>query len=427
MIQNQTINHIIKNNDVSLVTLNNLTSEYFSDYKNEFSFIMSFYAKYGKAPDYETFLDNFPNFDVVNVNEPPSYLLEELVKDRNKRFLADNYNHIRDLLMSEDIDGALSLLRQASELSNQNISLQCVDLIEDTSRYETYLDKIDNFDKYFIKTGFKELDDILCGWDVNEDLVTIVARNGKGKSWILLKCAVAAAEQGKNVGIYSGEMSEDAVGYRVDTLIGHLSNGALLHGSGSVKNQYKQFLDNLKNKVPGHLKVITPKMINGPASVSTLRAFVEKEKLDVLFVDQHSLLVDDKRGKTPTEKASNISTDLKLLQTTKRIPVICVSQQNREKSESGEKFDTTQIAMADKIGQDSSVIIFLERDEDLLKLHLVKSRNTGDGKVLTYKVDLNTGNFSFISDDSKNSKGDSSSNLNTVEFEGNTYSQDDIF
>ena len=426
MIQNQTINYVIKNNDVSLVTLNNLTSEYFSDYKNEFNFIMSFYSKYGKAPDYETFLDNFPNFDVIDVKEPQSYLLEELVKDRNKRFLAENFNNIRDLLMSEDIDGALSVLRQASEASTQTISLQCVDLIEDTSRYDTYLDKIDNFDKYFIKTGFKELDDILCGWDVNEDLVTIVARNGKGKSWILLKCAVAAAMQGKNVGIYSGEMSEDAVGYRVDTLIGHLSNGALLHGSGSVKNQYKQFLDNIKEKCPGHLKVITPKMINGPAGVSALRAFIEKEKLDILFVDQHSLLQDDRKAKNPTEKASNISTDLKLLQTIKRIPIICVSQQNREKSDAAGGFDTSQIAMADKIGQDSSIVIFLERDGDLLKLHLVKSRNTGDGKVLTYKIDFNTGTFNFISDDSNNSKSNNDDS-DTIDYEGNTYSQDDIF
>ena len=423
MIQTQVINHILKNNDTSLVTLNNLTTDYFSDYPEEFSFIMEFYSKYGKAPDYETFLDTFPNFEVVDVKEPTSYLLDELYQDKNKRFLASNFNKIRELLIGEDVDGALNLLRQAAEKSTQTISLQCVDLLEDTSRYETYLDKIDNFDKYFIKTGFKELDNILCGWDVNEDLVTIVARNGKGKSWILLKCAVAAAEQGKNVGIYSGEMSEDAVGYRVDTLISHLSNGALLHGSGSVKNQYKEFLSTLKDRVPGHLKVITPQMINGAAGVSALRAFIEKEKLDILFVDQHSLLKDDRGGKSPVEKASNISTDLKLLQTIKRIPIVCVSQQNREKTEAAGGFDTTQIAQADKIGQDSSVVIFIERQDDLMKLHLVKSRNTGDGKVLTYKIDLNTGSFIYLDDNPQQNE----SGVSEVEYGGNYYSEDDVF
>ena len=426
MIQEQALNYVIKNNDVSLITLNNLTSDYFSDYKSEFDFIMDFYSKYGKTPDYETFLDVFPEFETIDVKEPQRYILEELTKDHNKRFLAQNFNKIRDLILNDDVEGAFAVLSEASTKASSTVSIQCVDLLENTKRLDVYLDKIDNLDKYFIKTGFKELDDIICGWDVNEDLVTIVARNGKGKSWILLKCAAGAAMQGKNVGIYSGEMSDDAVGYRLDTLIGHIPNGALLHGSGSIKNQYEAFLKSLKDKVPGHLKVITPQMLNGYASVSTLRAFVEKEKLDILFIDQHSLLIDDKRGKTPVEKASNISTDLKLLQTTKRIPVVCVSQQNREKSENGD-FDTTQIALADKIGQDSSIVIFLERDGDegeLLKMHLTKSRNTGDGKILTYRINLNTGNFNYIADKESSSSSEES---DSITYGDETYSEDDVF
>ena len=54
-------------------------------------------------------------------------------------------------------------------------------------------------------------------------------------------------------------------------------------------------------------------MINGPAGVSALRAFIEKEKLDILFVDQHSLLEDDRKAKNPVDKAANISRDLKNL------------------------------------------------------------------------------------------------------------------
>jgi replicative DNA helicase len=139
-------------------------------------------------------------------------------------------------------------------------------------------------------------------------------------------------------------------------------------------------------------------MINGPAGVSALRAFVEKYNLDVLYVDQHSLLEDDRKAKNPVEKAANISKDLKLLQVVKQIPIISVSQQNRSTVE-GKEFDTTQLAQSDRIAQDSTVIIFIERNKDLFKLHLVKSRDTENGKVLTYKVDLNTGRFTFIPED----------------------------
>ena len=417
MIQEQVLNKIIQDRDSSIVTLNNLSIDYFSDYKDEFAFIKNHIAKYSATPDMETFLSNFPDFQVITVNEPVSYLLEELMRDKNKRFLAENYTRVRQLIMDDKIDEAMQILKSASEESTTFISLQCVDILKDTSRYDSYVEKTENYDKYFIKTGFDELDQILGGWDCNEELGTIVARNGLGKSWILFKCAAAAAEQGKNVGIYSGEMSENKVGYRIDTIIGHIPNGALVHGSGSVKNEYRRFLENLSERVPGSIKILTPKMINGPAGVSALRAFVEKENLDILFIDQHSLLEDDRKAKNPVEKASNISKDLKLLQVVKRIPIISVCQQNREKLEEGKTFDTTQLAQSDRIAQDSTVIIFIERKDDLMRLHLVKSRDTENGKVITYKVDLNQGIWQYIPDDK-------SSDAN---IESSGYSEDEVF
>ena len=422
MIQCQMLNKIIQDRDASIITLNNLTADYFSDYKQEFWFIKEHLDEYGNIPDSTTFLNKFPNFEYFEVHESLNYLLTELFNDKNKRFLAEKFNKIRNYIASNDIDSAMQLLREASEQSTSSISLQCVDLIHDTSRYERYLDRIDNKDKYFIKTGFKELDDVICGWDCNEDLVTIVARNGLGKSWILFRCAAAAAKQGKRVGIYSGEMSEDSVGYRIDTLVGNINNGALMHGGSSVKNEYKRFLDTLSEKIQGELFVLTPKMINGPATVSALRAFVEKYNLDVLFVDQHSLLEDDRKAKDKTEKASNISKDLKLLQSVKRIAVVCVSQQNREKLEEG-TFDTTQIAMSDRIGQDSSVVIFIERKDDLLKLHIQKSRNSGSGQILTYRVDLNKGIFQFVPSEKDVQAVPGSSDVSGYD----SYSEDEVF
>ena len=102
--------------------------------------------------------------------------------------------------------------------------------------------KIDSFDKYYVKTGFMELDEVIGGWDRIEELATIVARPGIGKSWVLLKCAIAAVEQGLNVGIYSGEMSEDKMAWRMDTLIGNIPNSKLIRGDISIQADYKNIL-----------------------------------------------------------------------------------------------------------------------------------------------------------------------------------------
>lgn len=418
MVQAQVLNKILWDRDSTIITLNNLTVDYFSDYKQEFWFIKNHLDEYGNVPDMTTFLDKFPNFEVFEVHESLNYLLEELIKDKNKRFLAENYNKIRNCIMSNDVDSAMQILREASEQSSTAVSLQCVDILKDTSRYNAYLERTQDYDKYFIKTGFRELDMIIGGWDVKEELATIVARTGVGKSWTLLKCATAAAMQGKVVGIYSGEMSENKVGYRIDTLLGHLSNGSLIHGNASIKNEYKRYLDNLSDKVPGSIKVLTPRMINGPAGVSALRAFIEKEGIEILFIDQHSLLDDDRKAKNPVEKAANISKDLKLLQVIKQIPIISVSQQNRTTTDSG-TFETTQLAQSDRIAQDSTIIIFVEKKDDLMKLHLVKSRDTENGKVLTYRVDFNQGTFQFIPEQD--------SNKSTAVSESVDYSEDEVF
>lgn len=394
MIQLQVLNKILSTKDYSLVSLNNLTSEYFSSYVSEFEYIKTHVTKYGQVPDIATFLSVFPDFELLDVQEKDSFLLEELVKDRNTRHLAKSFNSIRSLLMENKVDEAMDLYKRASETLNESAGITSVDILRDTSRYDAYIERTKDFDKFYVSTGFKELDAIMGGWDREEELATIVARPGVGKSWFLLKSTIASVEQGLRVGLYSGEMSERKVGYRLDTLIGHVSNGSLMHGNIGVQPYYERYIKQLPNKYKGCLKVLTPTMINRPATVSDLRAFVEKEKLDILFVDQHSLLDDERRGKTPIEKAANISRDLKNLQVLKKIPIISASQQNRTTNENGA--DTAQIAQSDRIGQDSTCVIFIERSDDIVKLRPVKLRDSASNKTLSYQVDFNVGEFIYI-------------------------------
>jgi replicative DNA helicase len=409
MIQLQFLNYILNSKDTSLIVLNNLGGEHFSDYRDEFDYIKSHLERYGNIPDLETFLSSFSEFEVIKVNETQQYLIEALFTDYKTRKLAEVFNKIRTLLMSGKVDEATTLYQQEAENFFVGVSLQSVDIIKDTSRYDAYLERTKEFNKYYISTGFRELDQIIGGWDRQEELATIVARTNYGKSWILIKCATAAAKQGLKVGIYSGEMSERKVGYRVDTLVGHIPNGSLVHGNISIQLEYEQFIKQLPTMFTGSLKVLTPNMINGPADVNALRLFIEKEGLDILFVDQLSLLEDYRHGKTPVEKAANISRDLKNLQVLKRVPIVSVSQQNRTKNEGG-VVDTTQIAQSDRIGQDSTCIIFLEKDEDIIKLNLVKSRDSANGKVLSYLVDFNRGEFTFIPEEVEGSETISNEN-----------------
>ena len=403
--QFQIINKILQTKDYSFITLNNLTSEYFFNYKAEYEFIKIHYDTYHTVPDRLTFLNNFPDFVIQDVNEPDNYLIEQLYNDYNQSYLASRFNGIKKLLEADDTAGATKFFLESVEKLHIGSALQCTDIMTDTSRYDRYLDMIANQSKYFISTGFPELDKIITGIDRRNENMVIAARTGVGKSWLLLAMAAAASRQGLTVGIYSGEMSVDKVAYRIDTLIGNIDNKKISRGELFYKDHYKNYLDSLKCSKYGPIKVLTPNDIAGPATVDALQAFVEKEHLDILFIDQYSLLEDTSRAKVAHEKVANISKAVKNLQVLKQIPIISVSQMNRTKNEDKTQ-DTTQIALSDRIGQDATIILMLDKQESedpahkgshKVSLNLVKSRDGGDGRKLDYLWDFNTGIYKYIS------------------------------
>ena len=403
--QFQILNKILQTKDYSFITLNNLTVEHFFNYPAEYEFIKTHYNTYKSVPDRLTFLNNFPDFTIQDVNEPDNYLIEQLYKDYNQSYLAARFNGMKKLLESDDIAGATQFFLDSIDKLQIGSALTCTDIMSDLSRYERYLDMSTNQAKYFIPTGFAELDKIITGIDrINENMV-IAARPGVGKSWLLLTLAANMSIRGLTVGIYSGEMSVDKVAYRIDTLIGKIDNRKISHGDLYYKDFYRNYLDSLKCSNYGAIKVLTPNDIAGPATVDALRAFVEKEHLDILFIDQYSLLEDTSRAKTLPEKVANISKAIKNLQVMKQIPIIAVSQMNRTKNEDKSQ-DSSQIALSDRIGQDATIILMLDKQdtEDAnhkgahrVTINIVKSRDGGDGRKLNYLWDFNTGEYQYIS------------------------------
>ena len=411
MIQCQVLNAILDRKDTQLLSANNITQDFFSDYKDEYKYIVDHINKYNTVPDKETFLSKFPNFDIINVNEPNQSLIDALYSDKIFRTSVYNFNDIRDSLNSKDIQGLLHKYQRAYEQLSKTTSLTFTDIVSNTQeRYDTYLDKCNNLSSYYVTTGFPELDKVIGGWDRKEDYVTIVAKSNTGKTFILLKSALCASIAGLRVGIYSGEMSANKVGYRIDTLATNISNYGIMHGDINLRDSYKEALDELQKKCRAPIFVLTPKDIGGLADVNTLRAFISKAELDILFIDQHSLLEDVRGAKDSVTKASNVSKDLKTLQSTTGIPLITVSQQNRTKlDEGGKKTDT--IAQTDRIGQDSTIVIFLEYDNNVLSMILSKSRDSAKDLTLKYAWDINFGKFIYMPESDDATGGDQCDDL----------------
>ena len=196
MIQLQFLNKLLVEKNPALLTLNNIDESFFSEYSDEYNYIKSHLDLYGRIPDVTTFLNEFPDFDIIKVDESTNFLVDELYRDKNRRFLAKVFNKVRTLLNEGKTDAAMQVYLSAQSEALSAKHLDSIDIFKDTSRYDAYLEKCNDFNKFYIKTGFKELDEIIGGWDRQEELATIAARTNMGKSWIWLRCAIAAMKQG---------------------------------------------------------------------------------------------------------------------------------------------------------------------------------------------------------------------------------------
>ena len=82
--QAQVLNKILNTGDFSIISANNLTEDYFFNYKSEFNYIKNHFEQYGSVPDALTFASKYEDFDLMQVSEPTSYLLEELFREYNQ-------------------------------------------------------------------------------------------------------------------------------------------------------------------------------------------------------------------------------------------------------------------------------------------------------------------------------------------------------
>lgn len=414
--QNQLINKILDTKDASIIVANDLEPKYFFNYKAEFSFILNHYNTYNSIPDKVTFLNTFPNFELQEVNEPNSYLLAQLFDDYNNSQLVIGFNQVKKKFEAGHEKEAMEIYKeQIANGFHEGGSFQPISLIKDTSRYDRYLDRSNNKSEYYISTGFPEIDKITGGIDCKNENLVIAARTGQGKTMCMVKLACAAYLQGRRVGIFEGEMTEDKLGYRIDACLGQLKNSALNRGELWAQKEYKNYIDNLalsSNK--GDISILTPNNAGGPVTVRMLEAYIQRDKLNYLCVDQYSLLEDTSLGKTYFERVGNLAKEIKRLQTKYQIPIVAVAQMNRTKNEDGSQ-DTTQIGLSDMIPQYATTLLMLDRDKNdrtKLDINIVKARDGGDGTKITYKVDWDTYTFTYIP--AENDKVSSEEDMNNL-------------
>lgn len=398
LISSQVINKILQTKDYSIIKQNGLDKSYFKGYEDEFEFIDNHFKQFGNVPDEQTFLSKFSTFELYQVAETDKYLLDKLYEEKGYNKFAPIIPKLVEILKQDSRDAYDFLLDNLANIKPEG-NVTGHNIIADAEeRYIKYLDKLQAPNEVVISTGFPELDDIFHGWEFEEELVTIMARINVGKSWLLMKFLTEAWKQGYTVGLYSGEMNHIKLGYRFDALFEHLSNRALTWGS-TVDN-YKQFIDRLKI-LPTPFIITTQPELGGKATVPKLRRFVESNNIQILGIDQFSLM-EDVRSSTREQnriKMARISEDLYLMSSELKIPILALAQANRAAVDKSEDvgLGMENVKESDDIAANSSKVMGLRQTgSGVLVMDIIKNRFGKVGTKLMYNWDIDKGVFQFI-------------------------------
>ena len=400
MVELQILNRILAEKSDSILVSNDITEEFFNEYKEEYDFIESHKRQYGNIPDTETFLSEFPDFDIIKVDEQDEYLVSTFREEYLYRMSVPVITRLAELLQTDSYEAVDYLKSQIPNLKITGVK-KGIDIIHNANdRLKVWEETRENPKKYYLPTGFQELDEVIEGLHCGEELAVIFARTGQGKSWVTIKMLEHAWKMNKRVGLLEPEMSAVKTGYRFDTLHKNISNKELTKG-GDV-NGYSRYIQKLeKSDIPFY--VAHPKDFNKKVTVEKLKSWVEANELDILAIDGISYMRDQRaqRGDSKTISLTNISEDLMDLSIDCGIPVIVVVQSNREGARN-EDLELENIRDSDGIAFNASLVFSVQQKDNMLQLAIKKSRNSATNIKLSYFWDIDTGRFEYVPSEDSN-------------------------
>ena len=256
-----------------------------------------------------------------------------------------------------------------------------------------------------VDTGFAKLNDMTTGLHGGE-LIIIAARPSVGKTALALNLAEnAAINDNKAVAIFSLEMTALQLVMRI--LASHVRIDAQKLRRGGLTQQDLSLLLNASAALKKADIYIDPSATLTPLEVSARcrRLKAENPNLGLVIIDYIQLMQGaGKSSENRQQEISYISRSLKALALELDLPVVALSQLNRESekgNEKGARPKLSQLRESGAIEQDADLVLLLFRkymtshdpkDENTAELIIAKQRNGPIGNILL-KFECNYARF----------------------------------
>ena len=346
------------------------------DLRRVWKFVREHYANYREVPTVIAVKDNFPNFQILKVEDTMDYLIDKMIEFRRNSITRQGVTEVVQKMTMNDHDAALMEMGKVITLVNDQgvIGTTHIDLTRDPDkRWEEY-ENVQNSVLLGVPTGFEKIDEATAGLQGGQ-LITVIAPPKTGKSQIALQMAVNVHKSGMVPMFQSFEMNNHEQSQRHDSMRAHISNARLRRGklNPSEETRYKKMLDYMDQAHPFHLV----DAVNG-LTIDSLLAKAEQLNPDILFVDGVYLMLDQVTGEANTPQAlTNITRGLKRVAQRLNIPIVITTQTLLWKMKGG-KVSADSIGYSSSFFQDSDVILGLEpvENDDMVRLlKVVQARN----------------------------------------------------
>jgi len=255
-------------------------------------------------------------------------------------------------------------------------------------------------------TGYKELDNLTNGFKPGE-MIVLAARPSVGKTSLAMNIVENIAfskkyeENPKNILVYSLEMSATSLAMRMICGRARVNMNDLRRGF--VRKDYAEKLNSISKEFQqAHLWVDDTSGL----SINQIRAKARRLKmrnhLHLIVVDYLQLISGDAKALSRENQISDISRGLKAMAKELDVPVIVLSQLNRDSEKERRDPRLSDLRESGAIEQDADVVMLLgkhrkgedirESDQDVqkqeqaedyepIKLLLAKQRNGPTGNV----------------------------------------------
>jgi replicative DNA helicase len=214
-----------------------------------------------------------------------------------------------------------------------------------------------------VPTGFMDLDSLLSGLQ-RENLIIVAARPGVGKSSFVTNVARnIAVDAGVPVAMFSHEMSRFEIGMRLLCAEARVPWEKVRSGRVATE-EWTRIVEAAEVLHEAPLYIVD----SGNVTIVDIRAkarrMKSKQGLGLIIVDYLQLMSSHSRTENRQQEVAEISRSLKLLAKELEIPVIAVSQLNRNPETRADKRpQLSDLRESGSIEQDSDIVMFIHRDD----------------------------------------------------------------